>query len=90
MAGSYNHCINDRGHLLDNDRMMISGGMIENLGDAYEAIEEMYGMIWFLAAMAESQTDMSNLSPAQMVELARKNYQRGLRLSKELAEGKKP
>lgn len=46
MAGSYNHCIDEKsGNLLSPELM---DGMIENLGDAYEAIEEMYWMIHHL------------------------------------------
>jgi hypothetical protein len=33
MAGSYNHIVNNKGDLLNNERFV---GMIENLGDAYE------------------------------------------------------
>ena len=47
MAGSYNHIINKRtGGLLKPEKME---GMIENLGDAYEAIEECFWMIQVLA-----------------------------------------
>jgi hypothetical protein len=31
-------------------------GMIENLGDAYEAAEECYGMIWWLASEMARET----------------------------------
>lgn len=85
MAGSYNHCVDDNGHLLSNDEMMISGAMIENLGDAYEAIEEMFGMIWFLAAMGP---DSPAMSPADLVDHARLNYKAGLKLSEHFAERK--
>lgn len=44
--------------------------MIENLGDAYEAVEEMYGMIWLLAE-----------GDPQRVEEARRNYTDGLKLA---------
>ena len=46
MAGSYFHVIDEKGWLLEPEEMQ---GMIENLGDAYEAIEEMYWMIQVLA-----------------------------------------
>jgi hypothetical protein len=55
MAGSYNHIVNNKGDLLNNERFV---GMIENLGDAYEAVEEMYGMIWWLAHMAPDSPAM--------------------------------
>ena len=62
MAGSYQHTINEQGQLLRNQSMSC-----ENLGDAYETIEEMYGMIWWLAG-----------GSAERVEWARQNYKRGL------------
>lgn len=62
MAGSYNHCVNEDGTL---DLPDLS--RIENLGDAKEAIEEMYGMIWWLA---QGQT--------YAVESARQNYKLGI------------
>lgn len=85
MAGSYNHCVDEHGRLLSNSDMMITGAMIENLGDAYEAIEEMYGMIWFLAVMIQ---DAPAMSPADLVEHARQNYKAGLKLSEQYAERK--
>lgn len=74
MAGSYNHIITDRGNLVSNEMFT---RMIENLGDAYEMTEEMYGMIWWLAYSEDSCVD-----PAAAVEAARKNYKAGLRLAK--------
>lgn len=46
MAGSYNHAVTDEGKLRNSKNMTIA---TETQGDAYETIEEMYGMIWFLA-----------------------------------------
>src|SRR4051794_19315315 len=46
MAGSYNHVVTDDGNLRSNERVLQS---LENGGDVCEAVEEMYGMIWFLA-----------------------------------------
>lgn len=46
MAGSYNHIVTKKGKLVNPESF---SGMIENLGDAYEMAEEMYGMIWWLA-----------------------------------------
>jgi hypothetical protein len=82
MAGSYNHCVTDAGNLMSNDRMMISGAMIENLGDAYEAIEEMFGMIWWLASHVAPAAPASEMKA--MVEAARKNYKEGLETSKQI------
>ena len=67
MAGSYNHVTDNEGRFLDNNSFV---QMIENLGDAYEAVEEMYGMIWFLAN-----------GDGWQVELARRGWQEGTRLS---------
>jgi hypothetical protein len=64
MAGSYAHVVDKRGRLLNNRNLV---QMIENLGDAYEAIEEMYGMIWYLAGGDEVK-----------VEQARVHYRDGL------------
>jgi len=47
MAGSYNHAVNDKGELLTPTEMAQIA--TENQGDAYETIQQMYGMIWFLA-----------------------------------------
>lgn len=69
MAGSYKHCVTDAGEL----RQGSFEDMIENLGDAYEAIEEMYGMVWYLA---QAFSD-----PVGAVDSARRNYQEGLALS---------
>lgn len=75
MAGSYNHCVDDKGNLRTNDELVES---IENLGDAFEAIEEMYGMIWWLAYNTNS------MLPAKLrVELARRSFAEGLILAKQ-------
>jgi hypothetical protein len=70
MAGSYNHAVTDDGKL----RTKSIGIAAENQGDAYETIEEMYGMIWWLAGML---TDGFR-TRAEMVERARQNYLVGL------------
>jgi hypothetical protein len=79
MAGSYNHCVADDGQLLVNEELQ---GMLGcHSGDVYEAIEEMYGMIWWLA---EQKTLGSHLNvaqpwtPAEWVERARQRYTYGL------------
>lgn len=74
MAGSYPHIIENDGNFVDNETF---ADMIENLGDAYEMAEEMYGMIWFLAT-----TQDSKLSPAERVGLARQQYKVGLERAK--------
>lgn len=71
MAGSYNHIVNEEGKLYSPDNTLV-----ENLGDAYEAIEEMYGMIWYLADVYGHGSDL-----APIVEVARQNYKSGLKMS---------
>lgn len=73
MAGSYLHAVNDRGQLSNTTMMTVA---TETQGDAYETIEEMYGMIWWLAK-----------GNAGLVEEARQNYLRGI---KEMSPGKQP
>lgn len=63
MAGSYNHIVDKNGALRGIN-------LLENWGDMYEAIEECYGMIWYLAS-----------GDAARVEEARRNYQKGLELA---------
>lgn len=70
MAGSYRHITDDTGALLDNEQFP---GMIENLGDAYEMAEELYGMIWWLAGQVASAPNL-----ADAVEIARTRYRDGL------------
>lgn len=67
MAGSYNHAVDDGGRLRNGENMGIA---TETQGDAYETIEEFYGMVWFLA----------DGDPA-LVEEARQQYERGIELS---------
>lgn len=82
MAGSYNHVVEDDGSLLPNTAPF-GIGMLENGGDVFEAVEEMYGMIWFLA------DELSHCYPHNMnedgvpglVEEARQNYREGLKKS---------
>lgn len=92
MAGSYNHCIDDDGRLLSNEAL---AGMLENGGDVYEAVEEMYGMIWLLASKWASSGDLEvyletslgakdravEISPASVVQWAQENYRDGLKMS---------
>lgn len=78
MAGSYNHAVtNNRGKLLNPTNFV---EMIDSLGDAYETVEEMYGMIHYLAARVELLTTIDQ-SHEQIVEEARVNYRRGLQMS---------
>lgn len=72
MAGSFRHATDDYGRLVSNRHIGVAA---ENLGDAYETIEEMYGMIWYLA---DGDIDR--------VERARRNYKKGISMS----PGKEP
>lgn len=85
MAGSYSHMTNDKGKFRGTE-------FIENLGDAYEALEECYGMIWQLAARLDEEhdgehggfprADAERLKDiARYVEEARENYVAGLQES---------
>jgi hypothetical protein len=62
VAGSYKHIVNDQGRF-------IGVSLLDHLGDAYEALEECYGMIQWLA-----QGDRSR------VEQARQSYKAGLEI----------
>lgn len=67
MAGSYNHAVDDQGRLRNWQTMTIA---TETQADAYETIEELFGMVWFLA----------DGDPAR-VEEARQNYLAGIERS---------
>jgi hypothetical protein len=68
MAGSYLHAvINNTGQLRNPEHIGIA---VENVGDAWETLEEMYGMIWYLAG-----------GDAVRVEEARRNYATGISMS---------
>jgi hypothetical protein len=67
MAGSYCHAVTGDGRLRNWRTIAVA---TETQGDAFETIEEFYGMVWFLAD-----------GSAERVEEARRNYRRGLQLS---------
>lgn len=75
MAGSYNHCVDTAtGKLLVNEQLQ---GMLECCsGDVYEAVEEMYGMIWWLAM--QLQAVYPGTTSREFVEAARRQYKTGL------------
>lgn len=78
MAGSYNHTVDKTtGKLLRPKDLRC---MVENGGDFYETIEEMYGMIWSLATWLEAASGGTRKA-AESVEYARRNYQAGLKAS---------
>lgn len=75
MAGGYGHVVQKDGNLVSNRRVV---EMLENGGDVYETIVQMYGMIWYLAG-----THAPNIEKA-VIEDARNHYQQGLKISKEV------
>jgi hypothetical protein len=64
MAGSYNHIVKKPSGKFQGVELL------DNLGDAWEALEECFGMIWYLAD-----------GDAEKVEEARQNYKAGLERS---------
>ncbi len=76
MAGSYKHCVDDKGRFRGVD-------LLDHLGDAYEALEEMYGMIWYLAfEHAQYAGDQHRAAEAaDLVEEARQSYKLGIERS---------
>lgn len=74
MAGSYGHIVNDDGSLRSPQEVAVA---LENGGDVYEAIEEMYGMIWILAyALHNSVGGAGQME--HFVEYAQKDYSLGV------------
>ncbi|WP_260972910.1 hypothetical protein [Mycolicibacterium llatzerense] len=76
MAGSYRHVVSTiegtAGKLLDPRDV---AGMLENPGDVWEAVEEMFGMIWFLAGQLNPD------NPSSAVDLAERNFRAGIEIS---------
>jgi hypothetical protein len=72
-----------KGKLLNNENFT---GMIENLGDAYEAAEECHGMIWYLAAELAATLSRDGLQEPvrqdslDLIEDAQIHYKEGLEL----------
>jgi hypothetical protein len=81
MAGSYGHVTDNGGKLLDPRGV---NDMLENGGDVFEAVEEMYGMIWWLATRLSEQAGA--WSAESWVEDARESYRQGIRESPGQAE----
>ena len=68
MAGSYNHIVDHEGKLISNH---VFPCMIENLGDAYEAIEEMWHMIDILS---NGDKQLIEKTKEEMYDRFRKRY----------------
>lgn len=67
MAGSYMHCVTDEGLLRPPSLL---AGSLENGGDVWEAVHELYGMVWYLAD-----------GDAEKVAEAQRSYLDGIALS---------
>jgi hypothetical protein len=76
MAGSYGHVVNEDGNLKSNQYI---ADILENGGDVYETVEEMYGMIWYLAAVLLPVG--SSITAKKAIEEAREYHEVGLRLA---------
>jgi hypothetical protein len=74
MAGSWQHMTTKSGKFLNNERFC---GMIENLGDAYEAAEECFGMVHWLA---EQLANVTGQPREDLIRAAEEHYRDGLNL----------
>jgi hypothetical protein len=74
VAGSWQHMTTPKGKLRSNESFC---GMIENLGDAYEAAEECFGMVQYLAEQIAVET---NADRGQVIADAQEHYKDGLEL----------
>ena len=74
MAGSWQHMITKSGKLRTNESFC---ELIENLGDAYKAAEECFGMVHWLAEQLSLVTAQER---ADLVRAAQENYKAGLKL----------
>lgn len=75
MAGSFSHVVQKDGNLRSASEVMRS---LENPGDVFVTVEEMYGMIWFMAGTYAYK------DPKAAVEDARRQYREGLKMAKEV------
>lgn len=85
MAGSWKHMTTNGGKLRNNESFT---NMIENLGDAYEAAEECFGMVQVLADQLEAFVSPPSLptnsrerwTRQDWIAWAVENYHGGLRI----------
>lgn len=80
MAGSWNHMTTDDGRLRNNETF---NGMLENGGDCYEAAEECFGMVHYLADAMARITQVGGgmfviRTKAELIAEAQEHYQIGL------------
>jgi hypothetical protein len=73
MAGSWNHFTTRKGRFRGS-------ALLENGGDVVEALEECYGMVWYLANELSKQPRVDD-EPDQLVQEAHEYYTDGLKLS---------
>lgn len=85
MAGSYNAVVDEQGRLLQPEDIC---SMLEcHSGDVAEAVEEMYGMIWWLAeqyarSLEQAQGEREGVHhTSDMVEEACQRYREGIEIS---------
>jgi hypothetical protein len=74
MAGSWKHFVDKKGRFKGS-------GLLDNGGDVVEALEEAYGMVWYLAHHLAVYRGGDGQDAAALVEEARVNYRDGLQLS---------
>lgn len=89
MAGSWMHMTTADGRLRNNETF---NGMLENGGDCYEAAEECYGMVQYLADTLAAMTRVGGgmfvfKTREQLIGEARANYQSGLAIGGVQEEG---
>jgi hypothetical protein len=81
VAGSWEHMTTKNGKLRSNETFC---QLIENLGDAYEAAEECFGMVWYLAetvaAMRSAGMPPNREQMLRVIKDAAADYQQGLKL----------
>lgn len=83
MAGGWRHMTRDGGK--PYDERYGEGSMLKNGGDVVEALEQAYGMIWWLAkGRAEETTTKPTVRQAiqRQIESARLNYKAGVEIGK--------
>jgi hypothetical protein len=74
MAGSWKHFVDKKGRFKGS-------GELENGGDVVEALEEAYGMVWYLSTHLAVYRGADGQDAAALVEEAERAYRDGLRWS---------
>ena len=76
MAGSFNHIVDIDGGLFSDMGIV---AMLDTGVDVFETIEQMYGMIWYMAYALEAADAYENRKDA--IDEARVFYKEGLNIS---------